>query len=348
MNTSVIRTGIIGFGKSGRNIHTPLIDACNGIALKSVVSRSGPEQIPGREELTVLRSAEELIKADDIDLVVITTPNHLHCELAEKALHAGKHVVVDKPFTVRADEALRLNEIAGNNGKVLTVFHNRRWDGDFISVSNLIQQNAVGRLTEFESRFDRFRNQLRDNAWKEKNLPGSGILYDLGPHLIDQSVHLFGKPEKLFAEIRHQRGGDADDWFDLRFYYDGFSVALKAGMLVADKTPRFVLRGEKGAFTQFGIDPQEQALADGKDPNSPDWGRKEVENFGLLRTWKGNKFIEDRITVAAGEYPSFYRNVADAIHGKTELHVKPEEAAEVIRLIEVAKKSNRDGKIVEC
>lgn len=344
----MIKAGIIGYGKSGKNIHAPLIDACDGIVLKSVVTRSGPEQLPGRPEVKVVRTAENLILDRDIDLVVITTPNHLHYEMAQSALNAGKHVVVDKPFTVTFSEARELEKLAGKTGRLLTVFQNRRWDGDFLTVKQLLNTNVVGRLTEFESYFNRFRSRLKENAWKEMDLPGSGILYDLGPHLIDQAVQLFGKPDKLYADVRHQRGGDADDYFELHLHYNDFSACLKAGMLVADPTPRFVLRGDQGAYVKYGFDPQEQDLSEGKDPHSPDWGREPEERHGVLRIENGERLLKRVIKTAAGEYPVFYRNVSDAIEGKTGVYVKPGESAEVIRLIELAIKSSRKGRILEC
>lgn len=348
MNRSVIRTGILGFGKSGQKIHAPLIDACSGMALRSVVTRTGPERIPGREQLSVLRSAEELISSKETDLIIITTPNHLHYKMAADALRAGKHVVVDKPFTVTSDEAYSLISIAEKSGKVLSVFHNRRWDGDFLTVKNLVNRQATGRLVDFESRFDRFRNYLKEDAWKERALPGSGIVYDLSPHLIDQALQVFGTPKRLFADIRNQRRGEADDWFMIRLYYDGFTATLSAGMLVADKTPRFVIRGTEGCYVKYGFDPQEEALAQGLDPHSAEWGREPEKLYGSLRTAVGDSFSEERIPTAAGDYPEFYRNVADVINGKAELHVKPAEAAEVIRLIELAVKSHNSGVVVDC
>ncbi|WP_158278626.1 oxidoreductase [Rhodohalobacter mucosus] len=348
MKESVIRAGILGFGKSGRNIHAPLIDACRSMVLKNVVTRTGPEQIPGRNEVNVMRSAEELIRSEDTDLIVITTPNHLHYKMAHDALTAGKHVVVDKPFTVTAEQAHSLTRTAEKSGKVLTVFHNRRWDGDFLTVRNLISRQAVGRLVEFESRFDRFRNYLKEDAWKEKDLPGSGILYDLSPHLIDQALQVFGVPNKLFADIRNQRWGEADDFFMIRFYYDDFTATLRAGMLVADATPRFVIRGTMGSYVKYGFDPQEEALARGDDPHGAEWGHEPENKFGVLRTADGDSFREERIPTAGGGYPQFYRNIADAVNGKVDLQVKPAEAAEVIRMIELALKSQKSGTVVDC
>ena len=344
----MIKAGIIGFGKSGKQIHTPLLDACKDIELACIVSQSAPLHILGRQNLEVLRTPEELYRKPDIDLVIITTPNHLHASQAEAALKSGKHVVVEKPFTVTSREAESLIELSERKNCLLSVFQNRRLDGDFLTVKKLISREAVGRLVEYESRFDRFRNYLKKDAWKEEDLPGSGILYDLSPHLIDQALQLFGKPEKLFAEIRNQRGGDADDWFEIRLYYDGCIATLKAGMLVPDLTPRFVLRGTEGAYTKYGFDPQESALAEGKDPHQPGWGHESEENYGLLTTSDGERDHKVRVPTAPGEYPRFYANIADSINGKDNLTVKPKEAAEVIRLIELALESTQAGRIMNC
>ncbi len=345
--TKPLQTAIIGYGKSGKNIHTPLIDACDGIVLRSVVRRSGPEHVEGRSGIDVIRDYRDVLKKPEIDLVVITAPNHLHYNMARDALRAGKHVVVDKPFTVTADEAFELIAMAHELRLVLTVFQNRRWDGDFLTIQKLISENAVGRVVEFESAFNRFRSQLRPDAWKEKALPGSGILYDLAPHLIDQALQLYGKPEKLFADIRNERDGEADDRFEIIFYYDGFRATLKAGMLVPEPTPRFVLRGEKGSYVKFGTDPQEEALAAGKDPKSPGWGREEVSANGVLwRQDESGKISQTTVETARGNYPHFYQNLADAILKGSPLSVKPEKAAMVIRIIELAKESHQKGMVL--
>jgi len=344
--SSKINAAIIGYGKSGRNIHAPLIDACDGIIMSAVLKRSGPDRLADRPDIQVYRDMNALLKNDSITLVIITTPNHLHYRMAKQALSVGKHVVVDKPFTVTSKESQQLIDLAEKQGRVLTVFQNRRWDGDYMTVRKLLNEKSVGRLVEFESNLNRFRSELRDDAWKEKDLPGSGILYDLGPHLIDQTLQLFGMPDSLYADIRSQRGGEADDWFEIDLHYNGFKAKLKAGMLVLDDTPRFVLRGDGGAYVKYGFDPQEQALSDGIDPKFPDWGREEESQFGILRFRREGRVEHVRVKTAPGNYLHFYRNVVDAIQKGTELSVKPTEARDVIRLIEVARNSHTKGKVV--
>ena len=344
----VINAAIVGFGKSGQKIHAPLLDLTEGIELAAVVSRSAPDIIPGRQSVQVVRSINELLDLESIDLVIITLPNHLHYSTAKKALENGKHVVVDKPFTVTAGESDSLIGLAAENEKLLSVFQNRRLDGDFLTIKKLIDEDAVGKITEFESNFNRFRKELREDAWKEKDLPGSGILYDLSPHLIDQTVELFGLPKSLYADVRSQRGGEADDWFEINFYYDGFTAKLRAGMLVLDETPRFILRGDTGSFVKYGFDTQEDELSKGEHLRSSEWRRESAENYGELRKIRGGKISSEQIETIPGDYPAFYSNIVDSIQNSTELLVKPEEARDVISLIELCLKSAKEGRVLEC
>ncbi len=341
-----IMAGVIGYGKSARNLHIPLITATNGVELHSIVQRSGNEASENRRDARIYRDYKEILKDDITDLVIITTPNHLHFKMAQEALSAGKHVVVEKPFTVTSEESYKLLKLAERSGLKLTVFQNRRWDGDFLTLAKLIRKESVGRIVEVESRFDRFRNYLRDDAWKERDLPGSGILYDLSPHLIDQAVQLFGTPRALYADIRSQREGETDDCFEIDLHYENFRVKLKAGMLVADETPRFILRGTSGAFVKYGKDPQEKALTNGEDPASPGWGRDSEQNRGVLKRIEKGEMTEELIETEQGNYPAFYKRLISAINGKGKLPVDPGEAADVIRLIELAIESDRGGALI--
>lgn len=343
-----IKTAIAGFGKSGKLIHAPLIRADKRFSLNAVVKRSGPDLIDGFRDVTLYRDYKTMLKDEQIELVVITAPNHLHFRMAADALISGKHVVVDKPFTVTHAEAEKLIRIARDEERVLTAFQNRRLDADFLTLKRVIENGAVGRITEFTSRFDRFRNRLREDAWKEKDLPGSGILYDLSPHLIDQALQLFGKPGSLFAEIRNERRGDVDDFFDIRLFYDGFTARLTAGMLVPEPATRFILRGMNGSFLKSGTDPQEAALAAGDDPSDPSFGVETSDRFGTLYKSENGEIIREAVPSEKGRYPDFYNNLCDVIAGNGELLVQPEEAAEVIRMIELAKVSHREGRVVSC
>jgi predicted dehydrogenase len=341
-----LNAGIVGYGKSAKTFHAPLINAAGGLTFRMALERSGnsaAEEYPG---VTVVQDIDDMLKSREIDLVVITTPNHLHFSQAYKALEAGKHVVVEKPFTITSSEAKELMVLAGKKNKIITVFQNRRWDGDFLTVKEIVKEKKVGRLVEFESTFNRFRNYLRPDAWKEKNLPGSGILYDLGPHLIDQVFELFGFPDSLYADIRNQRGGDADDYFELDLYYKDLKVKLKAGMLVPFETPRFVLRGVKGSFRKFGMDPQEDDLIARKNPLNDEWGKEDESRWGQLKTMENDSLHETIIETIPGAYRLFYNDLVNAIRDNKEPLVKPEDAAAVIRCIELAIESNAGSRAV--
>jgi len=333
-----IKTGIVGYGKSAKVFHAPLINTVQSLDLYSVVERSSDDAIQQYPDVEVFRSFKEILKDDLTELLIITTPNHLHFSMAQEALSAGKHVVIDKPFTVTFEEANKLIRLADDSGLKLSVFQNRRWDGDFLTLKELIRNKKVGETVEVVSTFNRFRNQIQEDAWREKSQAGSGVLYDLGPHLIDQSIQIFGKPDQLYADIREQRGGVTDDYFELDLYYPNLKVKLKAGVLVADPSPRFTVRGTEGAFVTFGLDPQEQNLKEGKKLDSND------HSWGTLYKWEDGKMTEEQVKIAMGNYSAFYRDMASAIKGKGELPVDPNDAAYVIYLIELAFKSNMEGK----
>ena len=339
-----IKTGIVGYGKAAKVFHAPLIKSVKSLELYSVVERSSDDALQQYPNVEVFRSFKEILKDDKTELLIITTPNHLHFSMAQEALSAGKHVVIDKPFTVTFEEANKLIRLADDLDLKLSVFQNRRWDGDFMTVKKLIRDRKVGETVEVVSTFNRFRNQIQEDAWREKSQPGSGVLYDLGPHLIDQAIQLFGKPNYLYADIREQREGEADDYFELDLHYPNLKVKLKAGVLVADPSPRFTVRGMKGAFVKYGLDPQEQNLKDGKTPGSSDRSSDENNSWGTLYKWQDEKMTEEKVEIASGNYSAFYQDMAAAINGEGELPVDPSDAAFIIYLIELAFKSNREGK----
>jgi predicted dehydrogenase len=253
-------------------------------------------------------------------------------------------VVVEKPFTTTSAEALQLIDLARRQNKILSVHQNRRWDGDFQTVKKLLDQGLLGRLVEFESHFDRFRNHQQPGAWREQEGPGTGILFDLGSHLIDQAQVLFGLPQMITADIRIQRDfARTADNFELILHYENLKVTLKAGMLVRETGPRFILHGTEGAFVKYGLDVQEEALKQGLTPSSPGWGEEAEEHWGTLNTQVGKLHVKARIETIAGRYQAFYENIAEAINGKAELIVKPEEAMNTIRVIELAIESSRRG-----
>ena len=342
-----IQVGLIGYGMAARVFHAPVIRSVAGLRLKKVVERHGDESRDLYPPVEVVRDAAALLQDEEIELVVIATPNSSHFELARQSLLARKHVVVEKPFTVTSAQAQDLIELAREQERIISVNQNRRWDGDFQTVRKILEGKLLGRLIEFESHYDRFRNSPRPGAWREQEGEGSGILYDLGSHLIDQAQVLFGLPEKITADLRIQREfAKATDNFELILHYDGLKVALRAGMLVRGRSPRFILHGSRGSFLKYGIDPQEEALKQGRLPSEPGWGQEPKERWGRLITEASGLNLRGRVETIAGCYQAFYRNIADAIGGRAELAVKPEEARNTIRIIELAIESGEQGRTV--
>jgi scyllo-inositol 2-dehydrogenase (NADP+) len=340
---SVIEVGLVGYGLAGRVFHAPLIDAVDGLRLHTIVQRRGDEAAERYPSAHIVRDFAALLEESEVSVVVIATPNESHFDLARRALLAGKHVVVDKPFTVTSAEARRLVDLAKEQQRVLTVFQNRRWEGDFRTIRGLIDQDRFGRVVYFEARFDRFRDKPKPNAWRETNSPGSGILYDLGSHLIDQTTLLFGRPDRVTADVRQERDfGASDDAFDIWLQYPRMRAALSAGMLVRERTPRFTVRGTAATFTKFGLDPQERALASGRTPREADWGREPREQWGVLITDSGEETIE----TLPGAYQMFYENLRDAIGGAAPLEVSPDDARLTMEIIEAAARSSRERRSI--
>lgn len=339
--TEPINVGLFGYGMAARVFHAPVIRSLPQLRLKKVVERHGDESRKQNPSVEVVRDADALLQDEAIALVVVAMPNVSHFDLARRSLLAGKHVVVEKPFTVTSAQAQQLIELAHERNRLISVHQNRRWDGDFLTVKRLLDGKFLGRLVEYESHFDRFRNHLRPQAWREEAEAGSGILFDLGSHLIDQAQVLFGLPRMITADIRVQRdAAKADDNFELILHYDDLKVTLKAGMLVREPGPRFILHGTQGSFVKYGFDPQEEALKRGLTPAEPDWGAEPGELWGTLNTQLDGLHLQGRVETLAGCYQAFYQNIVNAIHGRAELAVTPEEARNTIRIIELAFQSN--------
>ena len=345
----MIKLGIAGFGKSAKTFHLPIIKSLSGYKIDTVLERSGNSAKEIIESVQVVKRFEDLVKNDKLDLILISTPNEFHYEQAFAALSSGKHVVVEKPFTLTFQEAERLAEKARKMGRIITVYQNRRWDGDFLTLQSVRNDNRLGKIVELEMNFNRFRNYQREGAWRESKRPGSGILYDLGPHLIDQALLLFGKPEAVYANNGHQREESAaDDNFIIHLYYSSKRIILRAGMLVPEETPRFVLRGTDGSYVKFGMDPQEEALKSGRHPANTDyWGTDPEQNWGSIYWFDGDSIQQEKIETKAGDYREFYRKLADAIRGKGDVPVDPQQATHVIKIIELALESSEKRKAVQ-
>lgn len=344
--TNPISTAVLSYGMSGKVFHCPLLHAHPGFSIGGIVKRSNADPIPLYPEAKIWPSVTEAIHDPSIELVVVNLPNEFHFDVASMALNAGKHIVVEKPFTVTSAEAQKLVELSQAKKKLLMVFQSRRWDGDFITVKNIIQQKELGRIVEFEAHYDRFRNYVAPNTWKEEQSPGSGILYNLGSHMIDQALSLFGIPDFVDARIGIQRtGGKVDDFYDIRMEYGSESpllVILKSSYLVREPGPRYVVHGEHGSFVKYGLDPQEQALNEGQIiPGENGWGEEPESTWGKLNTEAGDRPFNGTVKTTPGNYLGFYDNVYDCIReGKAPL-VKHEESIALIQIIEACAESSR-------
>jgi scyllo-inositol 2-dehydrogenase (NADP+) len=339
-----IKTGLVGYGFAGSIFHAPVLTAVDALELRAVAS-SKPELVhKDWPSVTVYADAAQLFADPAIELVVIAAPNDAHFSLAHAALLAGKHVVVDKPFTVTSAEAETLIACAEANGRVLSVYQNRRWDADFLTLKALLQQGTLGRITSFESHFDRFRPDIKQR-WRESTAPGGGLLYDLGPHMLDQALQLFGAPQRLFADVAMQReGAAAVDYFHIVLYYGEMRVVLQAGCLAKAPTARFAVHGDQGSFVKFGLDAQEDALKAGGRPGQPGWGRDPVP--GALHLAAAADGHSQHLPMADGCYQNFYQGMADAIRNGAPAPVPARDALATMRLIEAALRSAAEGRVI--
>ncbi len=344
----MIDVGLIGFGLAGRSFHAPVIRTVPGLRLAAILQRSGNEAAAQYPDVRIVRTLDELLAIKEIRLVVIATPNDSHFPLAKQCLAAGRDVLVDKPFTTTLDEAIALVQFAKQQNRLLTVYQNRRYDGDFQAILQLVASGALGRIVRFESNYDRFRPQLRPGAWRERSGPGTGIFFDLAPHLIDHALMLFGLPLALTADIRMEReGAVADDAFDLAFHYPrGLRADLRSSILAAVTRPRFLLHGTQGAFVKQSFDPQESNLRRGYIPTDAAWGAEPEENWGLLTLSENGTLTQRRVPSVNCDYRDFYANLRDAILGKAALAVTPEWALDVMRLLELARQSTDERRTV--
>jgi predicted dehydrogenase len=344
----MIDVGLIGFGLGGKAFHAPVIAAVDGLRLAAVLQRhenTAAEIYPGAK---VLRTVEELLAINSIRLVAISTPNDSHFSYVKACLAAGRDVVVDKPFTTTRAEAKELAELAQKRGLLLTVYQERRLDGDFQTLKKLIVDGELGRLVHYEETFDRCRAQVRD-SWKEKIGPGCGVFWDLAPHLIDHALVLFGEPEALLADIRMERDGARNaDAFDLTFYYaNGFRAVMSSTTLAPVARPHFKVRGSKAEFLKQGLDPQEALLRAGQPMVGPAWGREKPEDWGTLSVIEGDQRILPRqIETLRGDYRAFYENVRDVMLGKAKPLVTLEDALRVMYALELSEASSGQRRVL--
>ncbi|HIF6780663.1 TPA: oxidoreductase, partial [Serratia marcescens] len=310
-----------------------------GLELAAVASSDAGKVHADWPSMAVVGDAQALFADPTLDLIVIPTPNDTHFPLAQQALAAGKHVVVDKPFTVTLSQAQALQQQAQQSGLLLSVFHNRRWDSDFLTLKALLNEGALGEVVYFESHFDRYRPQVRQR-WREQGCVGSGIWYDLAPHLLDQALQLFGKPDRLFVDLGELRpGAQAADYFHALLSYGNRRVVLHASMLAAAESPRYVVHGTRGSYIKYGLDPQEDRLKAGERLPQADWGYDMRD--GVVTLSRGDLLAEQPLLNIPGNYPAYYAAVRDAIAGIGENPVPAADAIAVMALIELGLESAR-------
>lgn len=352
----MINIGIVGFGLAAKVFHLPILTRMRDISISAVLSSKKESEIhevlPGCH---VYKGLSEFLGHEQLDIVLVLVPNDKHADIARQALEKNKHVVIDKPFVCNAVEGNALIDLAEKKNKLLTVYHNRRWDGDLLTVKKLIENNRLGEVTYFESRFDKYRPRVW-GRWREQAREGAGLLYDLGSHIIDQALYLFGQPQKVFAQVLKQRDEAlAPDYFDIHlFYANAPGMVRLRGSSLARNTPfRFYIEGKEGCYIKQSQDVQEQQMAENMSPYDDMWGKDKPENYGLFYRMPPNGDINNKehdapldIVTERGCYQVFYENFIDSVQGRAELHVSAHEALNVVKVMELAMASSETGKVL--
>lgn len=335
----MLNVALVGFGLSGRYLQAPFFIANPNFNLKTVVTVSQNPQLV-YPSVQAAKSLDEVLTDTEIDLVSICTPSHTHFDYAKQCLLAGKHVLVEKPFTATAAEAEELILLAKKQEKVLSIFQNRRFDSDFMTVKKVVENQLLGDLVAFEIHFDRHKPILNPKRWKEAVTPANGILYDLGAHIIDQTIVLFGKPNSVVGDTFIQReGSEIDDAFHIRLDYGKLKVILKSSLLVREEGPRYILHGTKGSFIKYGLDVQEDHLKTGLMPRMEGFGVESSDKWGILNTEINGQHFRGHIETEVGNWDFLFQNLYEAIAEGKELLVKPEEVLEQIKIIEIVSAS---------
>lgn len=332
----------MGFGFAGATFHAPVIAASGRTQVAAIATGQPDRARAAYPDARIVADLDALLALDDIECVVIATPNDTHFPLARQVLDAGRHVVVDKPVTLTSDEALALARLANARSRVFAPFHNRRWDGDFLTVRRIVESGELGRITSVTSHFDRFRPQVRVR-WREEAARGGGLLLDLGPHLIDQALALFGLPDTVSATVKTRRdNGSAPDFVHVQLDYPDKDVALHASALSAIEPARFTLHGTRGSYQKFGLDTQEDQLKAGLTPDDVEFGGGNPP--GVLRVLDGDVETERPVPTLDGQYAEFYRALAASIREGAPFPVTPQDAVDVMTIIELAAQSEHEGR----
>ena len=346
----MISTAVISHGISARTFHIPFITTIPGFSLDMILERTGDSAKQQYPDIKIARTIEEVLNDSSIELVVICSPNETHFPYAKAALLAGKHVVVEKPFTNTSAEALELVELSAQTGNICSVYQNRRYVSDFLTMKKIIDDGMLGETREFFAHYDRYRPDPRTyGLWREQELPGSGIFYDLGPHLIDQALVLYGWPRFITADIRKMKSySKVDDYFDVKLEYDNLIVTLHSSMLVREMGPRYMIHGTKGSFIKSGEDPQEELLKAGVKPIGADWGKEDSSIHGLIHSEVNGEVIRRPYPSLQASYGDYYKNLLNTIRNGAPLKETPLDGYNVIRLIELAFQSSEEKRSITC
>lgn len=345
----MVRVGLIGFGLAGQAFHARVIRGVPGMQLACILERSGAKAREKYPDVRVARTVEDLLEDASIQLCIIATPNDSHFALARACLLAGRHVVVDKPFAPTLAESHELVRLAAERGLLITVYQDRRWDGDFQTIQKIVASGVLGKIVEYECRYDRFRLEPKAKAWRERaNQPAAGVLFDLGPHVIDQALVLFGEPKAITASAFCQREtSQVDDAFDVCFEYPGLRAMLRARIIAFAPGPHFLIHGTNGTFVKYGMDPQEARLRSEDFSKQldwgSDWGEEPEDLWGTLSLVAKPR---EKVKTERGDYREFYANVRDALEDKSSLAVTPEQALRTMRGVLLSHKSSRERRTV--
>ncbi|SAL40441.1 oxidoreductase [Caballeronia arvi] len=341
--STALKVGVMGYGLAGATFHAPVIEHCGRAEVTAIATSQAERAQADYPNAQIVADFDALLAIDEIEAVVVATPNDTHFDLAHRALSAGKHVVVDKPVTLSSRDARTLADLAADRKLLFAPFHNRRWDGDFMTVRALIESGRLGRITHFESHFDRFRPKV-PQRWREEAERGGGLLFDLGPHLIDQALTLFGAPQTVTAFVKaHRDHAHAPDYVHLVLGYDDKEVILHASALAALEPPRFAIHGTRGSYVKNGLDTQEDQLRSGMRPGNAEFGKNPP---GLLREVDGDLDLRHEFATKDGAYIEFYCALAAAIQEGKAFPVSPQDAVDVMTIIELAIQSDGEGRRV--
>ncbi|MBM3176795.1 MAG: Gfo/Idh/MocA family oxidoreductase [Bacteroidetes bacterium] len=342
-----IKTTLLSYGMSGKVFHAPFLTTHPGFHLSGAWERSKKQIQKDYPWTKSFDSLKEVLESD-AELVVVNTPNLTHFEFTAACLRAGKHVMVEKAFTTNAQEAIELENLAKQQGLVLTIFQNRRWDSDFLTTKKILESEKLGTIVEAQLSYDRYNPTLSPKVHKETLSQGSGILKDLGPHLIDQALVLFGLPQAVYADLRITREhSQVDDYFELILFYPEGRARLHSGYFVKEPGPAYILHGKNGSFLKHRSDIQETALQAGRKPDEPEWGREPDTEAGLLHLHLNGQSVKERVPTEPGNYRHFYEGVFQSIRHQGKPPVTPTEGIAVMKIIDAALQSQAEGKKID-